>query len=200
MVAQVGPTSHRPRRVLAHDPHRPGTRRTPRTRRPQTLRLPAHARLPRPLLHQDPPGLHHPRRPTTGTGRLAARAGSRPVRWSGLCSVSCPGWGRAWRGGSHAGPATGQLPSFLPTPAGSRAQRRHPLREQPPRTLHRVAHVEQSADQHPHPSQRLSLALPSVDQRAALQLPHQSGDLPLAEPRPSRRPLGQDPASPRSRH
>lgn len=64
--------------------------------------------------------------------------------------------------------------------------------QQPPRAPQRVAHVEQAAGRHLQLGQRPPLVGPTVDQRAAFQLPLQSDDLLLAEPRSPRRSLRQD--------
>lgn len=77
----------------------------------------------------------------------------------------------------------GSADRLLPRPAA-------PL-QQPPCALHRVAHVEQAADQRLHPCQRPPLVGPTRDQRTAFQLPLKSGDLLLAEPRSPRRTLRQ---------
>jgi hypothetical protein len=57
----------------ARHPHRLDPRRPQRPRTPPPPRLGSHARLPRPLLHQIPPLLHHPRRPPQRPRRMAPR-------------------------------------------------------------------------------------------------------------------------------
>lgn len=60
-----GPPATPPRRRTprpADDPHLLGAGQTPRVRRPEALEVGTHARLPGPLLHQDPLLLDHPRR------------------------------------------------------------------------------------------------------------------------------------------
>lgn len=63
--------------------------------------------------------------------------------------------------------------------------------EQPPGPLHGVTDVEQPPDQRLDPRERPALVLPPMSQRAALQLPLQTGYLLVAEPGPPRRSLRQ---------
>src|SRR5262249_36844318 len=64
----------------ADDPHLLGTGPPAGVRRSQALEVGAHAWLPRPLLHQVPPLLDHPRRAARRPLHLAHRTGPRPRR------------------------------------------------------------------------------------------------------------------------
>ncbi len=68
--------------------------------------------------------------------------------------------------------------------------------EQLPDALDRAGDVEEPADQRLDSCQRPPLVRPALSERTALQLPLQPGDLGLAEFRPSRRALRQQPRLP----
>ena len=80
---------HRPRPAAHRRMPRP--RPAPRIRAPAAHPLGAHARLPRPLLHEKPPLLHHPRRTTRRPHRLPGRTTRpRPHRRPGHCARPRP--------------------------------------------------------------------------------------------------------------